>query len=37
MIEVNKKLYMVEQTLEKINGFNELKGVINSLYEMLQK
>lgn len=35
MIEVNKRLYMNEQTLEKTNGFDQLKADIQSLYEKL--
>ena len=37
MIEVNKKLYMDEHTLEKNEGFNRLKDDIQSLYEILLK
>ena len=37
MIEVNKKLYMDEHTLEKNEGFNRLKDDIQSLYEVLLK
>ena len=37
MIEVNKKLYMNEQTLEKNEGFERLKKDIHSLYEVLLK
>ena len=37
MIEVNKKLYMDEQTLEKKEGFTRLKNDIQSLYEILLK
>lgn len=33
MIEVNKQLYMNEQTLEKTNGFEQLKANIQSLYD----
>ena len=35
MIEVNKRLYMNEQTLKKTDGFNKLKHEINSLYDLL--
>lgn len=35
MIEVNKRLYMDEQTLEKTDGFDQLKADIQSLYEKL--
>ncbi len=35
MIEVNKCLYMNEQTLEKTDGFDQLKADIQSLYEKL--
>ena len=35
MIEVNKRLYMNETTLEKIKGFKKLKSDIQSLYEIL--
>ena len=35
MIEVNKRLYMNETTLEKTEGFNKLKNDIQSLYEIL--
>ena len=35
MIEVNKRLYMNETTLEKTEGFNKLKSDILSLYETL--
>ena len=35
MIEVNKRLYMDESTLEKTDGFNRLKRDIQSLYETL--
>ncbi len=35
MIEVNKRLYMDEQTLEKTDGFDRLKADIQSLYEKL--
>jgi N-formylglutamate amidohydrolase len=35
MIEVNKRLYMNETTLEKIKGFKKLKNDIQSLYEIL--
>lgn len=37
MIEVNKRLYMNEQTLEKAAGFNKLKDEIQSLYGLLLK
>jgi N-formylglutamate amidohydrolase len=37
MIEVNKRLYMNEQTLEKNEGFERLKKDIHSLYEDLLK
>ena len=37
MIEVNKRLYMNEQTLEKTNGFDKLKVDIQSLYEKLSQ
>ena len=37
MIEVNKRLYMNEQTLEKTAGFEKLKGEIRSLYDELLK
>ena len=32
MIEINKRLYMNEQTLEKTEGFEKVKEEINSLY-----
>ena len=35
MIEVNKRLYMNEQTLEKTDGFDKLKQDIQRLYEAL--
>ncbi len=35
MIEVNKCLYMNEETLEKTDGFNQLKADIQSLYDKL--
>ena len=35
MIEVNKCLYINEQTLEKTDGFDQLKADIQSLYEKL--
>ena len=35
MIEVNKKLYMDEKTLEKSDGFYRLKHDIQSLYDVL--
>ncbi|MBR6551103.1 MAG: N-formylglutamate amidohydrolase [Paludibacteraceae bacterium] len=35
MIEVNKRCYMNEHTLEKTEGFNQLKEVIHGLYEKL--
>ena len=35
MIEVNKRLYMNEQTLEKTEGFKRLKQDIQSLYNAL--
>lgn len=37
MIEVNKRIYMNEYTLEKTNGFKRLKQNIQSLYEKLLK
>ena len=37
MIEINKKLYMDETTLEKKVGFLKLKSEIKSLYELLLK
>ena len=37
MIEVNKRLYMDENTLEKSEGFEKLKQDIQSLYEVLLK
>ena len=35
MIEVNKRLYMNEQTLEKTEGFEKLKNEIQTLYSVL--
>lgn len=35
MIEVNKRLYMNEQTLDKIDSFYKLKHDIHSLYNLL--
>lgn len=35
MIEVNKRLYMDEATLEKNDGFDQLKVDIQSLYGTL--
>ena len=35
MIELNKRCYMNEQTLEKTEGFNQLKEVLHGLYEKL--
>lgn len=35
MIEVNKCLYMDELTLEKTDGFDQLKADIQSLYDKL--
>ena len=35
MIEVNKKLYMNEQTMEKTEGFAKLKMEIQNLYSLL--
>ena len=35
MIEVNKRLYMNEQTLEKTDGFYQLKADIQSLYDII--
>ena len=35
MIEVNKRLYMNEHTLEKTDGFDELRQRIQSLYQVL--
>ena len=35
MIEVNKRLYMDEQTLEKSDSFYKLKHDIQSLYDVL--
>ena len=37
MIEVNKRLYMKEETLEKTEGFMRLKDDIQSLYKILLK
>ena len=37
MIEVNKRLYMDENTLEKSEGFEKPKQDIQSLYEVLLK
>ena len=37
MIEVNKRLYMKEETLEKTDGFMRLKDEIQSLYKILLK
>jgi N-formylglutamate amidohydrolase len=37
MIEVNKRLYMNEQTLEKSDSFYKLKHDIQSLYDVLLK
>lgn len=37
MIEVNKRLYMNERTLEKTEGFDKLKHEIQVLYTMLLK
>lgn len=37
MIEVNKRLYMNEQTLEKTDGFDKLKREIQLLYDFLLK
>ena len=37
MIEVNKRLYMDEQTLEKTEGFEKLKTDIQALYDILKK
>ncbi len=37
MIEVNKRLYMDEQTIEKTEGFEKLKQDIQSLYGTLLK
>lgn len=37
MIEVNKRLYMDEHTLEKKEEFIKLKGDIQSLYKILIK
>jgi len=37
MIEVNKRLYMDEKTLEKTNDFKTLKDDIQSLYVKLLK
>lgn len=35
MIEVNKRLYMDEKTLEKTDGFLKLKEALCSLYRIL--
>lgn len=35
MIEINKRLYMNEETLEKSNGFCRLKKDLESLYKLL--
>ena len=37
MIEVNKRLYMNEETLEKTDGFMRLRDDIQSLYKILLK
>ena len=37
MIEVNKRLYMDENTLEKSEGFEKLKQDIQSLYRLIIK
>lgn len=37
MIEVNKRLYMDEHTLEKTEGFEKLARIIQSLYALLLK
>ena len=37
MIEVNKRLYMNEQTLEKSDSFYKLRDDIQSLYDVLLK
>ena len=37
MIEVNKKRYMDEHTLEKKDGFDRLKADLQSLYTILLK
>lgn len=37
MIEVNKRLYMDELTLEKTEGFNKLQQEIRLLYGILLK
>ena len=37
MIEVNKRLYMDELTLEKTEGFNKLQQEIRLLYSILLK
>lgn len=37
MIEVNKRLYMNEETLDKTDGFMRLKDEIQSLYKILLK
>ena len=35
MIEVNKRCYMNEQTLEKTEGFKKLQKVLHSIYKNL--
>ena len=35
MIEVNKRIYMNEETLEKTNGFYKLRRDIQLLYDVL--
>ena len=35
MIEVNKRLYMNEQSLEKTSGFDKLKNVLQKLFTLL--
>ena len=35
MIEVNKRLYMNEQTLDKTEGFDKIRNDIQSLYDVL--
>ena len=37
MIEVNKRVYMDEKTLQKNDGFEKMKATIGSLYHELQK
>ena len=37
MIEINKRLYMDEHTLEKTEGFEKLARIIQSLYALLLK